>query len=169
MSRPMKEHPSTCAIRNMLDRPGLQAREDCTWDSVRFTVSNDRGTVVLEVSLERIEGGILCGVIDRGKKRPYRQPFHYRDSTQGPLDKRDRQMMSSVSSTVRAIVAKHERPVDRTPEARDGLLDRIQQILDAFPDDAAEKIAEAISASVGADGMNAISGNLTQTLDPTAS
>ncbi|MDW4662929.1 hypothetical protein NQ228_25635, partial [Escherichia coli] len=69
-------------------------------------------------------------------------------------------MMSRASDTVRAIVAKHERPADRTPEARDELLKRIQQILDAFPEDAAEKIAEAISANSSAIGMNAISDSL---------
>ncbi|MGY3582277.1 hypothetical protein ACVIGB_000798 [Bradyrhizobium sp. USDA 4341] len=136
---------------------------------MRFILHNDRGEQVLEVTLERSEGQILCGVTERKRRNPYRQPFNYSDSTIGPIEKRDRQIMSNCSSTIRTIVAKHERPVDRTPEARDGLTDRIRQVLEAFPKEAPEKIAEAISTGLDADKIDEIAGALDQTLAPDAS
>lgn len=168
MSTSIKTHKSACAIRRMLDRPSLRTLEYSGSNSMRFHASDLDGRQFLEIVLSRANNEIECSVIDRGGRHVDSRVFHYADSEIVSLETRDRQTIENASALIRGIVSRHERPVDRETDARFALAERLREILQAHPEDAVEKIVDAISIASNPDGMSNIAEYLANDLTPAA-
>lgn len=165
----MKEHVSCGAIRRMLDRPGLRTTEIEGSHSMRFLVTDLEGREVIEIGISRSAGEIECAVIERGRRRGVdTRTFRHQDSDQGRLQKIDRQIIENCSTTIRSLAARYESRVEIGTDARQELTERIRELLEARPEDAAEKIAEAVSIFGDLDTMTNIAGYLGNELFPGA-
>jgi hypothetical protein len=161
MTAPMRDHPSAGSIRRLLDRNGLHTIEQWGSDAGEFTVTDGaRLSAVLRVTLARLDGGLIrCCIFDLGRKskrgndvREY--GFTYRDSQAHRLEKADRQGLRAIDTARRQLaecVARYALPeLPPEPDA-DTLADRIHELIAADPEDAAERLAQAIAAATDAE------------------
>lgn len=139
----MKDHISACAIRRMLERPGLNVGEEWNATSGTFRVSNERNEVVIQIGLTKGESGVIqCSVTER---RRATTNYRYHDKETHPLDTNDRRSIDAASTRIRSLVASYQ----RIPEPRpDDLAARIRDLIAADPEGAPERIAEAIAGAV---------------------
>lgn len=169
MSSPIKDHKSACAIRRMLNRPSLRTSEHCGSHSMRFQVWDADDRHFLEIVLSRADDHIECAVIDRGRRGVDSQVFRYRNDDLVELERPDRIAIENVGALIRGIALRHERPLDREADTRHALTERLREILETHPEDAAEKIADAISIAADVDKMSDIVEYLANDLVPAVS
>jgi hypothetical protein len=151
----MKDHVASRAIRNMLDAPGLRVAEDWSPTPPNFRVTGLDGELLMEITVAKTDGRIVVAVTDHGKRRRrggaeavnYWQP----DTETTPLDRDGRQQIEACSSYIRSRVADYRREPEPPAPDTGALAERIRDLIAADPDNAAERIAEAVAAATDAD------------------